>query len=138
MAARRGARRPAGKAGRPRIGLALAGGGPIGGVYEIGALCALQDALEGIDFADLDIYVGVSSGAFISATLANRFSPDELREIFIENRSREHPVTPDVFLTPALGEFAGRLTRVPGLMWEALRNGAKGNRVNTPEPGRGC
>ncbi len=123
MAARRGARRPAGKAGRPRIGLALAGGGPIGGVYEIGALCALQDALEGIDFADLDIYVGVSSGAFISATLANRFSPDELREIFIENRSREHPVTPDVFLTPALGEFAGRLTRVPGLMWDALRNG---------------
>lgn len=123
MAARRGARRPARKTGRPRIGLALAGGGPIGGVYEIGALCALQDALEGIDLADLDIYVGVSSGAFIAATLANQFSPAELREIFIENRSREHPVTPDVFLTPALAEFAGRLTRVPGLVWDAVRQG---------------
>lgn len=125
MVARRGARRPARKAGKSRIGLALAGGGPIGGVYEIGALCALQDALEGVDFADLDIYVGVSSGAFIAATLANQFYPAELREIFIENRSREHPVTPDVFLTPALEEFGGRLARLPGLLWDAVRDGVR-------------
>lgn len=125
MAARQGTRRPAGRAGKSRIGLALAGGGPIGGVYEIGALCALQDALEGIDLANLDVYVGVSSGAFIAATLANQFPPDELREIFIENRSREHPVTPDVFLTPALGEFAGRLARVPALVWDAVRDGVR-------------
>jgi hypothetical protein len=30
----------------PRIGLAIAGGGPIGGMYELGALRALEDAIE--------------------------------------------------------------------------------------------
>ena len=53
-----GRRRPA----RRRIGLALAGGGPEGAVYEIGALRALEEALDGIDFNDLDVYVGVSAG----------------------------------------------------------------------------
>ena len=36
-------------ASRPRIGLALAGGGPLGAIYEIGALCALDEALAGLD-----------------------------------------------------------------------------------------
>ena len=33
----------------PRIGLALAGGGPLGGIYEVGALLALADSLDGFD-----------------------------------------------------------------------------------------
>ncbi len=49
--------------GRVRAsGLALAGGGPLGGIYEVGALIALADSLDGIDFNELDVYVGVSSG----------------------------------------------------------------------------
>ena len=31
-------------------GLALAGGGPLGGIYEVGALLALAESLDGIDF----------------------------------------------------------------------------------------
>ena len=46
---------------RPRIGLALAGGGPLGGIYEVGALLALADSLEGLDLNDLDAYAAVSS-----------------------------------------------------------------------------
>ena len=38
------------KAGQSRLGLALAGGGPLGGIYEVGALLALADSLDGIDF----------------------------------------------------------------------------------------
>ena len=34
---------------QPRIGLALGGGGPLGGIYEIGALRALDEALDGLD-----------------------------------------------------------------------------------------
>ena len=34
---------------RGKIGLALAGGGPLGGIYEVGALLALTDSLDGID-----------------------------------------------------------------------------------------
>lgn len=55
---------------KPKLGIALAGGGPLGGIYEIGALAALADALDGVDFNALDVYVGVSSGAFIAAGLA--------------------------------------------------------------------
>src|SRR3546814_10218135 len=49
-----------------RIGIAIAGGGPIGGMYELGALRALDEAHDGLDLTDLDRYVGVSSGAFLA------------------------------------------------------------------------
>ncbi|MEH6563001.1 MAG: patatin-like phospholipase family protein, partial [Marinobacter sp.] len=49
----------------PRIGLALGGGGPLGGIYEIGALRALDEALDGLDFNNLDVYVGVNTGSFV-------------------------------------------------------------------------
>ena len=55
----------------PRIGLALGGGGPLGGIYEIGALRALDEALDGLDFNNLDVYVGVNAGSFVAANLAN-------------------------------------------------------------------
>lgn len=104
----------------PRIGLALAGGGPVGAVYEIAALCALQDALDGIDFSELDIYVGVSSGAFIASMLANGFSPADLREILVETASREHAISPAVFLSPAVGEITRRAASLPRLALETL------------------
>ena len=34
---------------RPRVGLALAGGGPLGGIYEVGALLALAESLGGVE-----------------------------------------------------------------------------------------
>ena len=37
----------------PRVGLALAGGGPLGSIYEIGALTALAESLDGLDLNDL-------------------------------------------------------------------------------------
>ena len=52
---------------KPRIALALAGGGPLGAIYEIGALCALEESLAGLSFTELDAYVGVSAGGFIAA-----------------------------------------------------------------------
>ena len=49
-----------GSSGHPELGLALAGGGPLGVTYEIGALNALAESLEGINFAGLGVYVGVT------------------------------------------------------------------------------
>ena len=43
-----------------RVGIALAGGGPLGGIYEIGALVALEEALRGVKLTECDTYVGVS------------------------------------------------------------------------------
>lgn len=113
------AKRHSRKAGS-RVGLALAGGGPLGGLYEIGGLLALQDALEGVDLNDLDLYVGVSSGSVLAASLANGVTPAQLHEIFIDNASREHPVTPQVFLTPAFREYWQRAASVPPLLAKAL------------------
>jgi len=102
------------------MGLALAGGGPLGGIYEIGALLALDDALEGVDFNDLDVYVGVSSGSLVAAGLANGLSPPELYRIYIENASEEHPISPGIFQRPAFREYYNRAKGIPELLRDAL------------------
>ena len=110
----------AAKTPTPRIGLALAGGGPLGAIYEIGALCALEEALVGVDFSRLDGYLGISAGAFIAAALANGMTPRELCASFIENdASRADILDPDLLLRPAWGEFARRLRKLPKLAAQA-------------------
>ena len=104
----------------PRIGLALAGGGPLGAIYEIGALCALQEALDGVDLNDLSGYVGVSAGGFIAAGLANGMTPKQLCSAFIENDSAsEDLIRPGLFIRPAWGEYARRTAALPGLFVQA-------------------
>ena len=87
------------------VGLALAGGGPLGGIYEVGALLALADSLDGLDFNDLDVYVGVSSGGFVAAALANGISPAQMYRLFIDDGA-DAALKPEIFLRPAFGEFA--------------------------------
>jgi NTE family protein len=101
--------------GRARVGLALAGGGPLGGIYEVGALLALADSLDGIDFNELDVYVGVSSGSFVAAALANGLSPAQMYRLFIAD-GLDATLTPEVFLRPAFGEFARRAWSLPSLL----------------------
>ncbi len=108
------------QASGPRIGLAIAGGGPVGLVYEIGALRALEDALDSVDFNHLEVYVGVSAGAVVAALLANRLATHQICHIFISNESEEHPLDPRIFLMPAFGEYWRRLSAAPYLLWEAF------------------
>ena len=105
-----------------RIGLAVAGGGPIGGIYELGALRALDEALIGVDLNDLDVYVGVSSGSFLAAGLANQLTTAEMCRIFINSESIEHPFKPEMFLRPAFAEFFKRAAAVPGALFQALKS----------------
>src|SRR6478735_277963 len=96
-------------AAAPRIALALAGGGPLAAVYEIGALCALEEALEGVDLTRLQHYVGVSAGGFIAASLANGLTPRALCAAFIEgDASGAEAFDPAWLMVPAYGEFARR------------------------------
>jgi predicted acylesterase/phospholipase RssA len=103
-----------GSVARPRVGLALAGGGPLGGIYEVGALLALTDSLSGVDFNALEVYVGVSSGGFVAAALANGISPAQMYRLFIDD-GIDAALTPEVFLRPAFGEFSRRAASLPGL-----------------------
>lgn len=104
----------------PRIGLALGGGGPLGGIYEIGALRALDEALEGLDFNNLDVYVGVNAGSFVAANLANQLTTAQLCRIFVRHEAEVHPFHPEVFYRPALREMSRRLRAVPGLVGSAV------------------
>ena len=104
---------------RPRIGLALAGGGPLGAIYEIGALAALSESLEGVDFNDVDIYVGVSAGGFIAAGLANGITPHQMSRLFIEGEKSTDRFEPSMLLRPAFREYAKRLASVPPLALSA-------------------
>jgi NTE family protein len=104
-----------------KVGLALAGGGPLGAIYELGALAALDEALIGVDLAACDAYVGVSSGAFIAAGLANGMSPGDMYRMFIESETADDPFEPDILLRPAFGEYFGRLASTPALFLGALR-----------------
>ena len=104
----------------PRIGLALGGGGPLGGIYEIGALRALDEALDGLDFNNIDVYGGVNAGSFVAANLANQMTTAQLCRIFVRNEAEVHPFHPEVFYRPALREIGRRLLAVPGLLSTAV------------------
>jgi len=105
----------------PRIALALAGGGPLGAIYEIGALCALQESLHGLNFNRLDHYVGVSAGGFMAAGLANGLTPRELCASFIENDNQpSETFDPAWLMVPAYAEYGRRGMMLPGLLLSAL------------------
>jgi predicted acylesterase/phospholipase RssA len=113
---------PNGSTGRSTIGLGCAGGVIEGAVYEIGALSALDEAVEGADLHDLDMYVGVSSGGLIGAMLANGVPARELsRAVISESRDPNLNLEPEVLFRPAVREFAGRLGRLPGVLASSLR-----------------
>ncbi len=111
---------PRSAARRPRIGLALAGGGPLGAIYEIGALSALTEALDGLDFNSADVYVGVSAGGFVAAGLVNGFTPHQMSRVFIEGEKTRDRFEPSVLLKPAYNEYAKRLASVPSLLASSI------------------
>ena len=111
-----------GRTHAPRIGLAIAGGGPIGAMYELGALRALDEACDGLDLTRLDCYVGVSSGAFFAAGLANRMDTAELCRIFITGDSDDVVFRPEAFLRLATGEYLRRAVALPKLAARLTRD----------------
>jgi predicted acylesterase/phospholipase RssA len=99
--------------------LALAGGGPLGAVYEIGALAAIGEAIEGLDLNSADIYVGISAGGILAAGLANGISPHDMCRLFVESDAadtNEHEFKPETLLRPAWEEFGIRATAFPILL----------------------
>jgi NTE family protein len=113
------AERPRRKGGR--IAVALAGGGPLGAFFELGALQALAESIEGLDLSDLCGYVGVSSGSMLAAGLANGLGPLDMARLIITNESAEIAASPGIFLRPAWGEFSRRAARLPDLAARVLR-----------------
>src|SRR5215218_4724178 len=66
---------------RSRTALVLGGGGVTGGVYEIGALRALDLLAVNRTVNQFDVYVGTSAGAFVAALAANGVTPEEMMRV---------------------------------------------------------
>ena len=60
---------------RPRHALALAGGGVIGGMYEVGVIAAFEEQLSGA--GDFDIYVVRSDGSRVRRLTRTTTSEDD-------------------------------------------------------------
>ena len=108
-----------------RLGLALAGGGAEGAVYEIGALRALEEAIEGLDLNTIHVYVGVSAGAFVAAALANGQTTSQLVRGLVKRVPGENPYDAWTFFTPAYGDWVRRGIRVPALAGDLLLQGLR-------------
>src|SRR3954469_17722187 len=66
---------------RSRTALVLGGGGFTGGVYEVGALRALNLLAVNRTVNEFDIYVGTSAGSFVAALAANGVTPEEMMRV---------------------------------------------------------
>ena len=114
----------------PRIGLALGGGGVIGGMYEVGALTALEEKLAD-GGSGFDIYVGCSSGSVVASLMANGVLASDLYRILDQdiedplNFARGSVFTPRSFrqATRRFGQF----------FWSFLRSAAMGLRGSIPD-----
>lgn len=93
---------------KPKIALVLAGGAFTGGAFKIGGLKALDDFLVGRKLVDLDLYVGLSAGALLSAPLAAGLTPDEMMEVLDGSSVRCDPLRPGDVYSPNVREFLGR------------------------------
>jgi NTE family protein len=99
---------------RSRSALVLGGGGFTGGVYEIGALRALDLLSVNRTVNQFDVYVGTSAGAFVAAAVANGVTPEEMMRVIVQQVPtpfRDAGVSS--LLRPNYAEFVTRGVTIP-------------------------
>ncbi len=69
----------------------LGGGGFTGGVYEIGALRALDLLSVNRTVNEFDVYVGTSAGSFVAAAVANGVTPEEMMRVIVQQAPSPFP-----------------------------------------------
>jgi predicted acylesterase/phospholipase RssA len=92
----------------------LGGGGFTGGVYEIGALRALDLLSTNLTVNEFDVYVGTSAGSFVAALVANGITPEEMMRVV--NQQVPTPfrdIDLGQLLRPNVGEFVRKGLGLP-------------------------
>ncbi len=96
----------------------LGGGGFTGGVYEIGALRALDLLAVDRTVNQFDVYVGTSAGALIAALAANGVTPEQMMRVVNDQVPQPFSdVSLDALLRPNYREFVSKGLRLP---WHLL------------------
>lgn len=92
---------------RDKTALVLGGGGFTGGVYEIGALRALDLLTVNSSVNQFDVYLGTSAGSFIASLCANGVSPEDMMKVVTrQGRAPFKDINIGDLLKPNLIEFA--------------------------------
>jgi NTE family protein len=105
-----------------KTALVLGGGGFTGGVYEIGALRALDLLAVNSTVNNFDIYVGTSAGSFVAGMLANGITPDEMMQVLNERVPSElEDLDLDKVLRPNYLGFLQKAAALPLRSLELLR-----------------
>src|SRR6187431_3748250 len=99
---------------RSRTALVLGGGGFTGGVYEIGALRALDLLAVNRTVNDFDVYVGTSAGSFVASMVSNGVTPEEMMRVL--NKALPSPIEDPrlrTLLRPNYRGLVGGIARMP-------------------------
>jgi NTE family protein len=104
-----------------KIALVLGGGGITGGVYEVGALLAIDDFMANRTVNDFDLYVGVSAGSLIVSQICAGHRPGVMMQVLSARRGGALPpfLRSDIYGVN-WDEWFGRVAAVPGIVTRGL------------------
>src|SRR5213595_4025987 len=99
---------------RSKTALVLGGGGFTGGVYEIGALRALDLLAVNRTINEFDVYVGTSAGSFVASMVANGITTEQMmRVVNQELPSPLSDISLGTLLRPNYGGFLRKSLTFP-------------------------
>jgi NTE family protein len=108
---------------RSKTALVLGGGGFTGGVYEIGALRALDLLSVNRTVNEFDIYVGTSAGSFVAAAVANGITPEEMMRVIVQQVPTPFPdARLSSLLKPNYLEFLSKGALLPLRVAQVVRS----------------
>jgi NTE family protein len=108
---------------RSKTALVLGGGGFTGGVYEIGALRALDLLSVNRTVNEFDVYVGTSAGSFVAAAVANGVTPEEMMRVIVQQVPTSFPdARVSALLRPNYREFLTKGVLVPVRVAQLIRS----------------
>lgn len=102
---------------RSKVALVLAGGGITGAVYEVGALRAINDTLNGLTVNDFDIYVGTSAGALICSLIVNGLTPEDIIQALDDRHPEIGGVGVGDLFQADIPEYLRSLLNIPRALW---------------------